>query len=139
MGKALTLAGAKARHAAEQRGAWFEYKYGGRFLVRYHRNPDYNRRREQFLREEREALQLRDDEVIPVDARNRATARAMYGTLLADWAEIHADEAGTPAEFTEANVVELLLTDLDLAQEIYAFAEKRDNYHREQSEARARD
>lgn len=139
MGKALSLAAAKARHAAEQRGSWFEYKYGGRFLVRYHRNPDYNRRREQFLRDEREALALREDDHLPVEARNRATAKAMYGTLLADWQEVFVDETGTVAEFNEENVQTLLLTDLDLAQELFAFAEKRENFHREQAEAAGRD
>lgn len=139
MSKALSLQAAKARQAAERAGAWFTYRLGGRFLVRYFRNPDYTRRREQFLREERASLQLKEDDPLPIDARNRATARAMFGTLLAEWAEVTVDESGTPLEFTEANCVDLMLTDVDLAQEIFAFAEKRDNHHREQVEALVRD
>lgn len=140
MSKALSLQAAKARQAAERAGAWFTYRLGGRFLVRYFRNPDYTRRREQFLREERASLQLKEDEPLPIEARNRATARAMFGTILGDWQEITADEAGTqPLEFTESNVAELMLLDLDLAQEIYAFSESRANFHREQVEALVRD
>ena len=139
MGKALTLSAAKARHAAEQRGSWFQYQYGGRFRIRYYRTPDFSRRREQFMRDERTAAGLRDEDPLPVDARNRATARAMYGTIVAEWDEIQLDETGAPLEFTEANLVDLLTTDLDLANEIYAYAEKRTNHHDAALGAQVRD
>lgn len=140
MSKVLSLAAAKARQLAEKAGTWFEYRFGGRFKVAYHRNADYSRRLELFRDEERQALKLGPDETLPIEARNRSTVRAMFGTLLLDWEEVFADEEKNERlEFTIENALELLLTDVDLAQELVEFAQKRENHHRNVVLRRAQD
>lgn len=126
--KLLSLAAVKAQAAAEKAGAWFENPYGGRFLVRYHRNADYNRRREAFVAEERAALKLRADDELPIEARNRCVVKAMFGTLLGDWADLVGDDGVTPLEFTLENALALLLVDVDLADAILEFSLKRGHF-----------
>lgn len=140
MTKVLSLEAVTARRDVESSGKWMPYEYGGEFLVAYHRNVDYHRRKELFLEEERKALGLSEGEPIPVDARNRATVKAMFGTILRDWRGVCADAEGTkPLEFTLDNVLAIMLVDIDLGQRIHTFAETRENFHRAEREARVRD
>lgn len=126
--KLLSLAAVKAQAAAEKAGAWFENVYGGRFLVRYHRNADYNRRREEFVAEERAALKLKADDELPVAARNRAVVKAMFGTILGDWSDLVGEDGATPLEFNLENALALLLVDVDLADAILEFSIRRGNF-----------
>lgn len=113
--KVLSIELARRRAAKEAEGAWFHYRHGGSFLVRGGKHTDFLRKRELTIAQERATLGLAATDELPLDAANRAGARALFETVVAAW-----DDVADP--WTEENFVALLTTDYFLGASIENFS-----------------
>lgn len=139
--KILSINDVKAKQEKEDAGEWYTYDEGGKFLVAFIGREDFARklnRLEDSIRQSRPDLKKKDGrqnyvKKLPSEMSEEIGFKAMYGTLVLDWANIDP----TYSEFTEENFVKVLKAVRGLGNAILEFSSERENFHREQIEENA--